>query len=173
MVENNCTKVGGAETLVISELANKIVQATTKVPGNKAPERNWGYLSLRGDKEDALLVVERVGGAIQPEKVLMFHTLSLEKGGRLFVHLDIGHVSSHQSRNTKKGNFGLWGGAVLCRREGLILSFSGLTEQMDEAVVLVLAIMLDWLTPDEAMEIGKFSDNKFIKPLHKLVKVCE
>lgn len=70
--------------------------------------------------------------------------------------LNTGAASSWMSRDPEKNQ---WGGAVRVHRD-VIFSFSGLPEDTDEALVLVLAVRLELLTFEEAESIAKLSANE-------------
>lgn len=145
----------------ILDIASQIVATSVKIPGNEAPERQGGYLVVRNKISGVPLLIERVGKC-PVSNVKRYHNLALEKGERLGnTRLTSGHISSYQSRDTQNDK---WGGAILT--EDLIISFSGLKELFDEAVVLVLAIRMHWLEIREAEAITEISGNTFVKPLY-------
>lgn len=167
-MENNEFTIDGVPNTRIAEMASLIVAATTKIPGNEAPERQGGYLVIRNKRNGTPLLIERIG-ICRPVDVKKYHYLGLEKGRRLLKSMkSLGHISSHQSRDPKFKKWGKWGGAIIAG--DYIISFSGLKELFDEAAVLVLALKMNWLTLYKALEIAKISGStNFIIPLFNLV----
>ena len=101
-------------------------------------------------------------GEIPEEKRQKYFELSQEKATRLFsqvnMHLPDGHTSSFQSRNEENEQYG---GAIYvnCHSTVFILSFSGMPELIDEAMMLVLA--------------DKLSRNSINKSLRVPIEACE
>ncbi len=157
-------RIGGESVSKIVDIASQIVEASVKVPGNEAPERQGGYLVIRERYSGIILLLERIGKCppLDTEKYLNF---AQEKGARLNGLVKAGHgdMSSWQSRNPEAGK---WGGAIVAGN--LIVSFSGLKEIVDEAAVLVLALRLSWLTHNEVLAITEISGNRFVKELYNL-----
>ena len=86
------------------------------------------------------------------------HIYAPEKADRLASHSI--HISSWQSRDLNEHKYG---GAIRVGEFGeLILSFSGLPEHADEALVLMVASDLLWTTREEVRAIVALSDNPFI-----------
>ena len=160
MIKKNFN-IGNVPQEVIIEIAELLVKATTTIPGNRDPSREGIYLTIADKENGQPLLIERIGKC-NPEKIGMFHELSLEKGRRLHKNMFPRHISSHQSRDPKSGRFGLWGGAIIAGK--FIISVSGLTEELDEAVATCLALRF-WITDEEAMQIAKISNNGFIEKL--------
>jgi len=125
-------------------------------PGEK---RGGGYLcitKMKGDiPEDAPFLIIQVGAPTR-EKVLKYLEFSQEKALRLSAHPD--HISSWQSRDYESNRYG---GAI--RAEGYILSFSGLTELADEAVLVNTAFRLGLISGGRCFEIAKVSGNNLIR----------
>ncbi len=153
-------RIGGEPVSKIVEIASQIVGASINVPGNEAPERQGGYLVIRERYSGIKLLVERIGKC-PPADVAKYLDFAQIKGAILTESSDI---SSWQSRNPERG---IWGGAIVVR-DRLTISFSGLKEIIDEAVVLVLALRLSWLTHNEVIDITEISGNSFVKPLYNL-----
>lgn len=121
---------------IVNRVQNTI-QLQDQIPANEHPEKISGYLTIfnitLGYPELIIAI-----GLIPEEKRKKYLELSMEKAERLFQHPK--HVSSFQSRD----GINKWGGAIRIEwyeevEEKIyqyILSFSGLTEAMDEAAVL-------------------------------------
>ncbi|MCR4280094.1 MAG: hypothetical protein NUV82_01555 [Candidatus Komeilibacteria bacterium] len=102
-----------------------------------------GYLVIRSKKDGRVLFVVQIG-EIPPEKVQKYFDYALEKGARLYIHLPEGHISSFQSANEAKNQFG---GAVLIG--DYILSFSGIPlAAADEATLLQAAVKMGYTTDE-------------------------
>lgn len=135
--------------------AEKTVAAFTELPNSVSEEKKGGFLTIR-DKNTGHILITLLIGQVLHEKAVKYHGLSQEKGDRLHTRIGLGekHVSSWQSRNPDSG---LWGGAIAA--ENFIVSFSGMPELGDEAIVLIIAIQLKWLNQQEAEKIARVSQN--------------
>jgi hypothetical protein len=161
--------LSGAE---IIELVERAVKLFSLMPG--MGHKNCGYFTLRDEMTGHVILLAQIG-VCPYNKAAKYCTLSLEKGDRLFT--DIDNPSSFGSRNPEAKvvllcssasySWGHWGGAIrLGLGEGqLILSFSGLPELGDEAVVLAVAVQAGWLKGSQAKAIAKLSNNKYFLPL--------
>ena len=100
-----------------------------------------GYLTLM-EAVNGEIVFTLPFGEIPEEKREKYYELSQEKATRLFsqviMHLPNGHTTSYESRNEEENKYG---GAVYLHgySTSIILSFSGMPELIDEAMMLVLA----------------------------------
>ena len=141
-------------------VVEKLVEESTKLRGNPKPERCGGYLTVlvRGEPQISLCsVVGYFGeGDDNPEQYLIY---SQEKAERLrkWWHQ---HRSSWQSRDPDQGRYG---GAISADQR--IISFSGLPELVDEAVVTAAAYWLGWLSYESVLTIMEASMNLFIPEL--------
>ncbi len=101
-------------------------------------------------------------GELTAEKAMKYKLFSLEKANRLKDHPD--HVSSFQTRNPE---INAYGGAVRGSIIGILISISGLPDDKDdEAYAAFIGVRQNWLTPGDAGEILKVSDNQIFKTLH-------
>jgi len=109
-----------------------------------------GYLTLM-DGITGEIIFTVPFGEIPEEKREKYFDISQEKANRLFsnvnMHLPNGHTSSWESRNIDENKYG---GAIYfnCFSTVFILSFSGMPELIDEAMMLVLGSII-------AKKIGK------------------
>ena len=78
-------------------------------------------------------------GEVPADKLTRRRIISLEKAVRLMMNalLQKEHLTSRQSRDP--GNL-RWGGAIT-RTDGVVDSFTGFTEEQDEACMLVLYVV--------------------------------
>jgi hypothetical protein len=134
-------------------LEELILPAICRLRDNLKPHKKGGYLTIRDKADGEVLLTIRIGD-FPHQKAKKYFDLSLEKGERLYQHLAQGHVSSYQSRDEEKQRYG---GAVVAN--GFIVSFSGLTEKMDELAALALSEFSRWITEDQANEIARISSN--------------
>jgi len=145
------------EVFLVYHLETFIIPVLTNLPGNPKPHKKSGYLTIRQKADGKILLVAEIGNCpfSKAEKYLR---LSLEKGERLFRHPK--HLSSWQSRDPEKEKYG---GAIVTNE--FILSFSGFREYLDEAMVLVLAEFLRWISREQAEKIAAISNNPFYREL--------
>lgn len=118
-------------------------------------EREGGYFCLfeRSEAEPAPpVIVALIGKVPNPQKKAKYFSFSQEKALRLASHSE--HLSSWLSRDPDNDK---WGGAIVAG--GYYLSFSGLPELADEAVMLLVGLRLGLLTWEEATAIAEKSDN--------------
>lgn len=102
-----------------------------------------GYLFCR--YPDGLMMRIPLGGPVG-DKHEKHRQLSREMADRLGQHPR--NWLSSETRQPERERFG---GAAR-GKEGVILSFSGLPENIDEAFVLALLVGMDWCTFDQALE---------------------
>lgn len=147
--------------LTVEEMMDEVLHYT----GNLSPDMEGGYFCLTVPEKSCRFSGRfsgpmLVGRPDEQEKETYF-ILSQEKADRLGVnHNLLGHLSSFQSRDPVKNK---WGGSIIVRDEfncPYILSFAGLTEHENEAVMLLVGISKGWLTEIEAIHIAKLSDNE-------------
>ena len=122
------------EIQLIQSLLNILETEVAKaVKLSDDPTRLGGYFCLA--RKDGTVLFITMGGKANPERKVRHLGLCQEKASRLAVnHASLGHVSSFQSRNPSEDKMG---GAILTN--DYILSFSGLPELLDEALVLNIA----------------------------------
>ena len=127
----------------MASVAYKLVRLSTKLGSNPNPERMGGYLFWAPYNLSAMCST-RIGEVSDPSKGDKYLGFSREKIFRTYADFirdsDI-TVSSWQTRNERAHQYG---GAVLFNRSGTVdepvdvISFSGLAEQVDEAVSLMI-----------------------------------
>lgn len=115
--------------------------------------RRGGYLCVaRVNDGIATPVVIALVGELPDLKLERCIYLCQEKMHRLADHPD--HASAWQSRDPKEKKYG---GAI--RAGDFILSFSGLPELADEALILGVAVRLGIMNRDAADLVAEISDN--------------
>lgn len=142
------------------ERIQSIIMLQHLIPANDHPEKIAGYFTLFNVNLGYPELIIAVG-LIPEEKKKKYFELSLEKAERLFQHPE--HVSSFQSRD----GINKWGGAIRVKwveedeekTYEYILSFSGLTEAMDETSMLDSAESLGVIDDDVLDTIVSISDN--------------
>ena len=118
-----------------------------------------GYFTIADGRTGYAFLSEGIG-EVEEEKSPRFQLNSAEeKPRRLAQHPE--HMSSWQSADLDlpSDQRKKFAGAVRCG--DYIFSFSGLPEMLDEAVVLVVAVMSGELHKDAAMAMAKMSSNEF------------
>jgi len=152
------------------KIAERAVELFSTLPG--MGDRRGGYFCVRSGHLGAVEIVFRVG-EIPIEKIDKCFALSLEKGERLHKHYE--HQSSWQSRDevgiVNGQSWGHWGGAVFLRQHLVCLSFSGIPELGDEAVVLFTALFSGLATLQEVRDIVKISSNPYFELLYEKAMV--
>ncbi len=91
----------------------------------------------------------------------VFSSVAMEKYSRLYQwgpdrNKVGGHISAWQSRDVS-GDYKKYGGAIVAG--GFILSFSGLSEYLDEAIVTVAAHLCGLIDQGQMFEIAVISNN--------------
>jgi hypothetical protein len=114
--------------------------------------RGGGYFCVADPNNGHLILLLRCG-FVPEEKMTKYSGFAQEKALRLAQHPD--HLTSHASRNF---NARMYGGAI--RTPRYIFSFSGFSEEMDEAVVLEYAYRFGFLAEKEAKGIALSSGNE-------------
>ena len=164
-------------TPALLEKADHILNCFLRLPREITGDKTGGYLTLR-NAHDAQVAFCHSFGRIPQEKHHKYLMLSLEKGARLWqFHASRGDLLSWQSRDPSSfvGRFqvvgedpwGLWGGAIHAGE--YILSFSGLPEEGDEALVLALAVLAAFIPLGQAQDMAKISNNQVFGPLYDLI----
>ncbi len=141
----------------------EIIQAEN---GKEKPRRDSGYFTLYDAASiKGIPIIIFAVDVCPPEKREQYFAYSQEKAVRLAQNSE--HISSWQSRNPEKN---CYGGAIrVGPAKNLIMSFSGLPELADEAVMLATALRLLWMSHDEAIQIAKASNNQYFGKLAKKV----
>jgi hypothetical protein len=122
----------------------------------------WNPMPDLGGKEGGVFVIassegiilaQAYFGRIPKDKIWKYWRLATEKSYRLSIHPE--HVSSWQSRDGETK----WGGAI--RVEEYILSFSGLPELWDEALMLLTARVSSHMKSEIAESVASISSNPY------------
>jgi hypothetical protein len=149
---------------VIVTFIHGVIAIQHGIPANTDPKKSSGYLTLYNDLTGIPELIVSVGN-IPQEKKEKYLQLSVEKAERLHAHHE--HVSSFQSRN----GIDKWGGSIRVEWEEdedvykYIFSFSGLTEAMDEAVMLYVAEKLGLMNDPLLDNIVEASNNDCYRQL--------
>ncbi|MBU2539773.1 hypothetical protein KJ786_01255 [Patescibacteria group bacterium] len=138
-------------------VAEKVLSGITPLLSGLSVNKDSGYLTIRDRINGSVLITVQIGKC-KPEKAKKYFDFSLEKGARLFQHKK--HFSSWQSKDEGED---FYAGAIIS--EDLILSFSGLSELADEALVLMVANLCRWIHDGDAYSIAAISDNKYFTDL--------
>jgi hypothetical protein len=120
----------------------------------KGRKHKGGYFAIAGTAKVLVPTVMPVG-IFPAEKGMFYYMYVLEKMTRLFFHP--GHLLSRESRDLQNK---MYCGAV--RVTGYIISFSGLPEDADEAVMVEFAYRYGLITDEYRKTIAEFSHNPFL-----------
>lgn len=139
-----------SEAEIIGLIRSNIISVAAAFSTAEKPAVPVGYFALRSAADGRALLLVEIGDN-PAEKFAGRCFNALEKGERIFDNP--GTKSSWQTRDGVKK----WGGAV--RTPDFILSFSGLPEHADEALVVITAINMGWLDSSSAIHLLKISSN--------------
>lgn len=133
-----------------------VLEEAIKLLRESGEDRAGGYLSI-AIARDSPLVLRMPFGTMLFCKAVKYSELSVEKLIRL-LGSDASILTSYDTRDPvaeiilstgESRPWGRWGGAIRVPSGGMILedaiSFSGLPELWDEALMFALAIKLEWL----------------------------
>ena len=120
-----------------------------------------GYFGAKIVGMDSFFIEPILIGEVRNFKAERYQTFCKEKANRLEAHFisSDSHFSSFQSRDVSLDR---WGGAVMAlgkKNWKYIFSFSGLPELADEALVLLTAMKVEFMTLDQATMIARLSNN--------------
>ena len=148
--------IGNVQRAVREAFAEVIVESESQ--GLLDQDDTGGCFCLLMLGATDFLIAPMQVGEVPDGKAAKYTILCQEKARRLVDQFkQNGHVTSWQSRDPEKG---LWGGAILGpdgQERQYAFSFSGLPEACDEAVSLLVAVKVDHLTGEAALEIGTAS----------------
>lgn len=152
-------KIGNEEIGKVLNTVAYILDLFLKLPDDMTKGRKGGYFSVFDGIYNPPLAIVRIG---EPDINFAedYFKFSPEKAIRLKNLTE--HLSSWQSRNPNRKE---WGGAI--KSPDFILSFSGLPELADEAVVLLIAYGFGWINYNQLWEIVRISDNPYVEPLYR------
>ena len=122
--------------------------------------RTGGYFCMANHVGTPLLIFWF--GEMPREKARKYFHLCQEKAARLALHYE--HCLSFESRDP---GLDRWGGAVRTRNG--ILSFSGFPEDLDEAAMLVLSLVIEGLSEEDAARFAQLSQNQYFPKLQEAV----
>jgi len=118
---------------------------------HKETPRSGGYLCI-ADARTGMPLYLSILGVVPSGHAPKYLGFAQEKALRLAANPE--DLASEQSRKPDEGK---WGGAI--RTDRYILSFSGLPEELDEAIMLSFAIKADFLTHEAAAHIARLTHN--------------
>ena len=154
-MKKRLVKIGEADIGEIINTVTYLVEECAKLPNNPRPESKSGYFTFRSRKDGRLLIAVQIGEC-PIDKFAKYKFFSWEKSQRLLSNKR--HLSSWQSRIEEEE---MYAGAIVAN--DFILSFSGLPELADEAVMLVTALAFGWGQLDKMLRIAVMSSNPFYK----------
>lgn len=134
--------------------ANTILPRACGLDGRK--DRKGGYLCV-AEPDGKIVLVILIGEVPDLETANRFKTFCQEKATRLAQNLE--HISSWQTRDEGKKQYG---GAVRTGK-GYIYSFSGFTEEVDEAFSARVAFQnWDDMSMEHRTKIAEISGNRYL-----------
>ncbi|HMP67349.1 MAG TPA: hypothetical protein PKA60_01195 [Candidatus Paceibacterota bacterium] len=146
---------------IISAVEQFIAELSDILTSEGQARECCGYLTIMdtATTNGTVMLISQIG-ICPPDKWEKYFRFSQEKAARL--QLKRHDISSWQSRNEVLDQYG---GAIRTTPGWLILSFSGLPELADEALMLYLAVQLGWMPIGEAMSIASISNNNYFQKL--------
>jgi len=168
--------IGGVSRNEVLSVAEEVVKVFLTLPENKKPERTGGYLTIRDKLTGKIYFINEIGLCL-PEMDEKCFRFSQEKVNRLCnANLMLGHISAWQSRDREQYRYG---GAIMAPSDSLGLEagrnliggFSGIDEHSEETILLVIWIVFQWITLEDAGKITAISGNPLFEPLLKAYRV--
>ena len=160
MIRRDNLQIGEHDLLEVLDQVSLNVNAFIELP-DAARDRRGGYFTVvsRNTESPQVITITKIGNPALEESNTYFD-FSQEKANRLIVSIELS--SSFQNRDPDNGR---WGGAI--KTSDYVLSFSGLPELGDEAVMLLTAYSFSWLTEEQIVKIAKISSNPHVAPLFR------
>lgn len=138
----------------------RLIRLAINIPVLDSADRPGGYFSVINTNDGSHVITAAIG-TVPDFKAEQYRTNAEEKTRRLREEmLAHGHTFSRQSRNP---DLGKWGGAVVAG--DWIFSFSGFSEAVDEALMVVLGAWLNFFPSPATLEEPLFAENLFIGTL--------
>ncbi len=133
---------------LIVGLASRVLEEALSL-GLSDHDHRGGYFCIADNKTGEPLDLVKLG-EMKQTKEGRYEMLAQEKARRLAEHS--AHRTSYESRNPQLDR---WGGAI---KVSHIFSFSGLSEALDEALVLVVArAYLGWMNADVGRQCDRMA----------------
>lgn len=148
----DCQEFERIAVCTVSEILRSVNEILQRL-NREQNETDWrgGFLCIADASTGAPYLIFNVG-EVKEDQWANCLAYCQEKAHRLAEHPD--HLASAESRDEDKHQ---WGGAI--RANGIIISFSGLPEMLDECLCLELAVYLDRLDVDGVIAITQRSGN--------------
>jgi len=149
---------------VMARLAAQLVEISTKLPSNLAPQRAGGYLTIGLDRLQTVHSIF-IGNVPHLKNQELYRRYSREKTYRLEADW-LRDELIFSSWHTRDEAINRYGGAVLFPTDlqalggnHHIVSFSGLKEHVDEAVSLALGSIIGISSEEHARRVVEVSRN--------------
>lgn len=156
----------------LKRVANSLVAISQKLPSNTNPTDAGGYLTIGLDGFLVKYVLEI--GTPNPAERELYWRFSQEKAYRLYSDWLRNPAGTFSSWQTRQVEFNKYGGAVLFDKTRDnerplcdIISFSGHTEHVDEAISLILGHYQKIATPENIHRIITFSNNEVFNEMFR------
>ncbi|MEK7642372.1 MAG: hypothetical protein AAB392_01110 [Patescibacteria group bacterium] len=154
-----------SSTKLVTPLTVGLIQSIVASAGDitdyiiKNEEDKKGGVLYVGDSKTGLPLLSCVFGSLTEEKITKYKFFATEKAERLAK--TSWHDTSWQSRDMDTDPKGYAGAVRVNGTEGFILSFSGFTEEQDEAAMLVLAMNIGLMNGEAAALLVQMSKNQY------------
>ncbi|MDP2683693.1 MAG: hypothetical protein Q8P20_01425 [bacterium] len=158
----------------VISVVEELLDEMTNSPAYDRPDLRGGFFVMKlseGNRpqfkaNDPSILTVPIGEV--PKITLKYASIATEQANRLLAEFKpIGNqaVSSWQTRieNEKYAGAILFETNITVYFGPIAISFSGLPELADEALMLALGVRMDWITISEATEIAKISDNRYFR----------
>lgn len=156
--------IGDVDVGEVIRRAHETLLVMQKIPG-WLKDKTGGYLCVSSLVDGAVQYVAQIGTCANTDKATDYLGFCQEKARRLFRMFDAGHISSFQSKDEAVGKYA---GAIVTGT--WIISFSGLPQLADEALVIELALRCGLINVDQGALIASISSNKFVEALETAIK---
>lgn len=135
----------------------RVIDLARSITNLQCADRAGGYFVL-SDANTGTVLLSLLVGEVTPSDAQTYAAYACEKADRVRAHMiSAGHIFSRQSRNPEEEK---WGGAVVTG--DYILSFSGFPESTDEAMMVLLGIILALWSSSPNLADPIFSENQVI-----------
>jgi hypothetical protein len=132
----------------------------------KTPDRKGAAVTIINIDKETMFSFTTFVGTPAFDKKEKYWNLSMEKVELLISFPKL--LSTFQKRDPSKER---WGGGI--KTEHLAIGVSGFSEHWDEAIALVLPVVVGVMTFEQAEYITTFSNNRLFKPLFDAVPALQ
>lgn len=141
--------------LGLDSLVSLVEEGILLLQKNCGAAKNYGFLTVYDAMCGHGVLLGAKINICPQEKSEKYFILSIEKAKRLSESRNLLSWQSRDPANNK------WGGAVVVR-VNTVLSFSGMDELEDEALVIYVAHKAGWIDRAQALELAAISSNPHV-----------